>query len=51
MVEDETRRYKATKNYLDSVANLPPFDTSKFEVIAPFDVLLISFAYGLMFAF
>lgn len=32
MVEDETKRYKPTKNYLETLPSLPPLDTTKFEV-------------------
>lgn len=32
MVEDETRRYKPTKNYLETLISLPPLDLTKFEV-------------------
>ncbi|KAH9407310.1 Pre-mRNA-splicing factor SPF27 [Tyrophagus putrescentiae] len=31
MVEDETKRYKPTKNYLETLPSLPPLDTTKFE--------------------
>ncbi|XP_046911779.2 BCAS2 pre-mRNA processing factor [Dermatophagoides farinae] len=31
MVEDETKRYRPTKNYLESLPNLPTLDVNKFE--------------------
>lgn len=32
LIEDETRRYKPTKNYLETVVNLPPHNITQFEV-------------------
>lgn len=32
MIENETKRYKPTKNYLETLPQLPPLDLTKFEV-------------------
>ena len=40
MIRDECERFKPTKNYLESLTNLPPLDT---------DMFLVSFAlFGLL---